>query len=134
MPTRIDYHTFLWLAPSVVIALVLGRVLWVYRGSSNWPIVDGTITRLDVQRRRDTSGPYICATFTYVFRDLDDHEKSGTWYKNFSTEEDAQDFAERELQVGKQVQVRFDPKDPGVNYLELDASTYTNDRPTSLNL
>jgi hypothetical protein len=39
-----------------------------------------------------------------------------------------------ELAVGKPVVVRFNPKNPASNDLELDSWTYTNDRPTSLNI
>ena len=37
-------------------------------------------------------------------------------------------------QLGKQVIVRFNPKNPAINDLELDAFTYTDDPPTSLGL
>jgi hypothetical protein len=133
----IDYHIFLWLIPVVMIAIVFGRTLWVYRGSNNWPTADGTITHLDVQRKQDAGidgGHYTCATFTYEFQDLQGQRQSGTWYKNFSTDSDARDFAARELPLGKQVLVRFNSKDPGINDLELDSSICTNDRPTSLSL
>jgi hypothetical protein len=135
MSYPIDYHMFFWLAPVLVIAIVLGRTLWVYLGSRSWPTVDGTITCLDVQRKRGgdiDGGHYICAIFTYEFRDLGGHRTTGTWYKNFSTEPNARDFAARELPVGKQVVVRFNPKNPSINDLELDSSTYTDDRLTSL--
>jgi hypothetical protein len=46
----------------------------------------------------------------------------------------AREFSERELPVGKRVVVRFDPKNPGFNDLELDSWTYTGDRPTSLSI
>ena len=111
--------------------------LWVYRGSRDWPTADGTITGLDVQRKRDAGidgGHYICAVFTYEFDDLEGNRKTGTWYKNFSTEPAARDFGGRELPIGKEVLVRFNPKDPAINDLELDSSTYTDDRPTSLGL
>jgi hypothetical protein len=130
----VDYRMLLWAIPVMVIALVLGRTLWVFRGSRNWPTADGTITCLEVQRVQRADGHYSCATFTYGFLDLQGHKNSSTWYKNFSTEVDARDIAALELPVGKQVQVRFNPKDPAVNELELDSFAYTNDRPTSLDL
>jgi hypothetical protein len=55
---------FLWLA-ALVIALVLGRTLWVYRGSGNWPTADGAITSLDVQRKQGSAidgGPLLSKT------------------------------------------------------------------------
>ena len=55
-------------------------------------------------------------------------------YKNFSTEAAARDFAVREMSIGKQVVVRFNPKDPAICDLELDSFAYTDDRPTSLGL
>jgi hypothetical protein len=130
----VDYHWLLWLIPVLVIGVVLGRTLWAFRGSRNWPTADGTITRVDVQRKQDADGHYMCATFTYEFQDVEGRRNSSTWSKNFSTEDDARDFARRELPLGKQVVVRFNPKDPAVNELELDSFAYTNDRPTSLNL
>ena len=121
----------------MIIAVALGRTLWVYRGSRDWPTSDGTITSLDVQRKREADidgGHYICAIFTYEFCDLEGNRRTGTWYKNFSSEPAARDFAAQELPLGKQVLVRFSPKDPATSGLELDPSTYTNDRPTSLRL
>ena len=37
-------------------------------------------------------------------------------------------------EVGKKVVVRFSPKNPNLNDLELDSWTYTGDRPTSLSI
>jgi len=133
----ISYHVWPWLTLLLAIAVVIGRTLWVYRGSSNWPTADGTITRLDVERRQNASidgGHYFRATFTYEFQDTQGQRVSGTWGKNFTTESDARDFAERELPVGKPVVARFNPKDPSLNDLELDSWIYTNDRPTTLNI
>lgn len=133
----ISYQVWPWLAILLAIVIVIGRTLWVYRGSSNWPTADGTITRLDVERRQDGNvdgGHYFRATFTYEFQDTQGQRISGTWGKNFSTEEDARDFAERELPVGKALVVRFNPKDPSLSDLELDSFVYTNDRPTTLNI
>ena len=134
MPSGVDYRILLWLIPVMVIVVVLGRTIWAFRGSRNWPTADGTITRLDVQRRQDADGHYSCATFTYEFQDSEGRRNSSTWNKNFSTEQDARDFAAREMPLGKQVLVRFNPEDPSVNDLELDSFAYTDDRPTSLGL
>ena len=134
MSPGFDYHIIIWGGLPLVAVIVLGRTMWVYRGSSNWPMVDGTITDLDIQRKRDADGHYICATFTYKFQDREGRPKSGTWYKNFSTDEAARDFAARELPIGKQVIVRFNPRDSATNDLELDSSVYTGDRPTSLGI
>ena len=118
-----------------MILIVLGRTLWVYRRSGDWPIADGKITNLDVERMQDAGGGhYFRATFTYEFPNLEGRRITGTWYKNFSSEPDARDFAARELPPGKQVLVRFNPKNPSLNDLELDSFTYTDDRPTSLGL
>jgi hypothetical protein len=134
MSSGFHYHVIVWLALLVVAVIALGRTIWAYRGSGNWPMVEGTITGLDVQQRRGADGRYSYATFTYEFQDCEGRQKSGTWHKNFSTDEAAKDFATRELPIGKQVIVRFNPKNPAVNDLELDAFTYTDDRPTSLGL
>jgi len=125
----------LWLALGLAVVAVIGRGFWLYRASLTWPTADGVITRLDVDRQQDGGlhgGHYYRATFSYDFRDPQDHRVWGTWYKNFSTEDDARKFAERELSVGKKVVVRFSPKDPTLNSLELDSWTYTGDRPLSL--
>jgi len=130
-----DYQMLFWLALAVATVAVIARGLWAYRALLTWPTADGAITRLDIERKWDGgSGHYFCATFTYDFQDPDGHCLSGTWYKNFSTEPEARDFAARELPVGKSVVVRFNPKNPAFNDLELDSWTYTNDRPTSLNI
>ena len=107
------------------------------RESRKWPTTDGTITCLDVQRKRDADqdgGHYFSALFTYEFYNHEGNLTTGSWYKNFSDEQAARDFAAREMPVGKQVLVRFNPKDPTTSDLELDSFVYTNDRPTSLNL
>jgi hypothetical protein len=123
----------LWLALGLAVVTAIGRGLWLYRAFLTWPTADGVITRLDLDRQRDTSGGhYFRATFSYDFRDPQGHRVWGTRNKNFSTEDDAREFAERELPVGKEVVVRFSPKDPSLNSLELDSWTYTGDRPLSL--
>lgn len=132
-----EYRTLFWLAPAAAIVAVIGRALWLYRGSLTWPTADGSITRLDIERKRGVSGTgghYFCATFTYEFLDPNGRRLSGTWYKNFSSELEARDFAARELPAGKPVVVRFNPRNPAFNDLELDSWSYTNDRPTSLNI
>src|SRR5215470_5422499 len=111
----------------LVIVAIIARGFWVYRSSLTWPTADGVITKIDVVRRNDTSshsGHYFSATFTYDFYDPQGHRISGSWYKNFSTESDAREFAERELPVDKKVVVRFNPKRPVQNDLELDSWTY----------
>jgi uncharacterized protein DUF3592 len=121
----------------VVLGLAIGAVLargfWLYRASLTWPTADGAITRIDVERKNSPhGGHYFSATFTYDFRDAQGRRVSGNWYKNFSTESEAKEFAERELPVDKKVVVRFNPKDPDQNNLELDSWAYTGDRPASL--
>jgi hypothetical protein len=132
-----DYQMLFWLAVALATFAVIARGLWLYRASLTWPTADGAITRVDIERKRGasiTGGHYFCATLTYDFLDPDGNRLSGTWYKNFSTEPEARDFAARELPVGKPVIVRFDPKNPAFSDLELDSWTYTDDRPTSLNI
>ena len=133
-----DYHVLFWviLASAVVVA-VIARGFWLYRASLTWPTAEGAITRLDIERRESAStggGHYFRATFTYDFLDPNGRRLCGTWCKNFSTEPEVRDFAARELPVGKPVVVRFNPKNPAFNDLELDSWTYTDDRPTSLNI
>jgi hypothetical protein len=131
------YPMLLWLALALAAVAVIARGVWLYRASVTWPTAEGAITGLNVERKRGASIPsgyYFCAIFTYEFLDTDGHRLSGTSYKNFSTEPEARDFAARELPVGKAVVVRFNPKDPTFNDLEVDSWTYTNDRPTSLNI
>ena len=132
-----DYQTLFWLALALAAVAVIARALWLYRAALTWPTADGSITRLDVERKRGASGTgghYFCATFTYEFLDPNGRRLSGSWYKNFSSELEARDFAARELPAGKLVVVRFNPRNPALNNLELDSWTYTNDRPTSLNI
>ena len=127
--------TVLLIAVGFVVVVVIARGFWLYRASLKWPTADGVITRVDIDRKNDAGshgGHYFSATFTYDFYDPQGHRISGSWYKNFSTESDAREFAERELPVDKKVVVRFNPKRPVQNDLELDSWTYTGDRPTSL--
>lgn len=113
---------------------VLARAFWLYRKSLTWPTADGVVTRLDVEAIRMGNGRQILATFTYDFRDPSGQRQHGNWTKFFSTEQAAREFAERELPVGKAVIVRYDPKNPASNGLELDSWTYTGDRPLDLGL
>lgn len=137
MPLTRSFALVFWLALGIAVISAIARGFWLYRASLTWPTADGEITRLNIERKRDAgmpSGHYYCATFTYDFRDPQGHRMSGNWYKNFSTEADAREFAERELPVGKKVVVRFSPKNPTCNDLELDSWTYTGDRPTTLSI
>jgi hypothetical protein len=129
-----DHQTLLWAALAIAAVAVIVRALWLYRASLTWPTAEGSITRLDIERKRVSGARYFCATFSYEFLDPNGRRLSGTWYKNFSSEAEARDFGARELPVGKPVVVRFNPRNPGSNDLELDSWTYTNDRPTSLNI
>lgn len=133
-----DYQMLFWLVPALAIVALIAWGFWLYRASLTWPTTDGVITRVDIERKRGAGGAggghYFCATFTYDFQDPNGLRLSGTWYKNFSSEPEARDFAARELAVGKPVVVRFNPKNPASNDLELDSWTYTDDRPTSLNI
>jgi hypothetical protein len=118
-----------------VVVYGIARGFWLYRASITWPTADGKITRLDVERMNDpitNGGHYYRATFTYDFRDPRGNRVSGNWYKNFGSEAEARDFAGRELPMDKPVIVRFHPKNPRMNNLELDSWTYTDDRPLSL--
>jgi hypothetical protein len=125
----------LWLALGLAMLSAIARGFWLYRASLNWPTADGVVTRIDVERRQasgTSDGYYFCATFSYDFCDAKGNRVCGSWYKNFSSEENAREFAARELPVGKKVVVRFNPKNPSFNSLELDSWTYTGDRPANL--
>src|SRR5579864_9152895 len=113
-----EYQILFWLAVALLTIAVIARGLWLYRASLTWPTAEGAITGLDIQRKTDGSGAgghYFCATFTYDFLDPNGRRLWGTWYKNFSTEAEARDFAARELPIGKPVVVRFNPKNPAFN-------------------
>jgi hypothetical protein len=130
-----DYQVLFWLASALATVAVIARGFWLYRASLTWPAADGVITRVDIERKRGAGGGYyVRATFTYDFQDPNGLRLLGTWCRNFSSEPEACDFSARELAVGKPVVVRFNPKNPASNDLELDSWTYTNDRPTSLNI
>ena len=129
------FQMTVWLALGMAVLSAIARGFWLYRASLTWPTADGLITRIDIERRQDTGidgGHYFCATFSYDFRDAKGGRVWGSWYKNFSSEESAREFAARELPVGKKVVVRFNPKNPAFNSLELDSWTYTGDRPANL--
>ena len=132
-----EFQTIGLLALGLAAISAIARGFWLYRAALTWPTADGVITRIDIERRRDASvhgGHYFCATFSYDFRDPVANRLYGSWYKNFSSEEEARQFSDRELPVGKRVVVRFNPKNPTLNDLELDSWTYTGDRPTSLSI
>jgi len=66
--------SLLWLALGLAVVTAIGRGFWLYRASLTWPTADGVITRLDVDRQRDTNGGhYFRATFSYDFRDPQGH-------------------------------------------------------------
>lgn len=127
--------TIVWIAFCGLGLFIIGAIargFWIYRKSLTWPTADGEITRLDIERRSAGDGHYFRATFSYDFRDAGGARQHGTWSKNFSSDQDAQEFAARELPIGKRVIVRFDPRKPVSNGLELDSWTYTGDRPLDL--
>ncbi len=137
MPRTHLLHMFFWLALAAAVLAVIARGLWLYWASLTWPTADGIITRLEVERRQASmagGGHYYRATFVYDFHLPSAQRLTATWHKNFSTEQDAREFAARELPIGKPVVVRYDPKNPASNDLELDSWTYTGDRPTTLNI
>ena len=130
-----DFQTIGLMALGVAACSAIARGFWLYRASLTWPTADGVITRIDIARRRDASiqgGHYFCATFRYDFWDPTANRLCGSWSKNFSSEEKARQFSERELPIGRRVVVRFNPKNPAFSDLELDSWTYSGDRPTSL--
>jgi Protein of unknown function (DUF3592) len=129
--------TWLWIALASAVILIILRGFWLYRASLTWPAADGVITLLQIERQRDAgtpSGHYFAATFTYDFRDPAGNRVSGNWRKDFSSEANAREFAARELPVGKKVVVRYSPRNPTLNDLELDSWTYAGDRPTTLSI
>jgi hypothetical protein len=130
-----EFQMVVWLALGLAMLSAIARGFWLYRASLNWPTADGVVTRIDVEPRQSSGisdGHYFCATFSYDFRDAKGNRVWGSWYKNFSSEENAREFAARELPVGKKVVVRFNPKNPAFNRLELDSWTYSGDRPANL--
>jgi hypothetical protein len=132
-----EFQTIGLVALGLAAISAIARGFWLYRASLTWPTAEGEITRVDIARQRDTSthgGHYFCATFNYDFLGPAANRMYGSWYKNFSSEEDARQFSERELPVGKRVVVRFNPKNPAFNDLELDSWTYSEDRPTGLSI
>jgi hypothetical protein len=123
-----------WVALGLAVLGVIARGFWLYCASLTWPTGEGVITLIQIERKQGgaNEGHYYRATFTYDFHDLSGHRLTGSWSKDFSTEADAREFGERELPVGKPVVVRFNPKNPTLNDLQLDSWTYTGDRPASL--
>lgn len=138
MSVAYEVQTTVWLLPlGFALIVAIARGFWLYRASLTWPTADGVITRIDLQRLGDAhihGGHYFRATFSYDFPGPAGNRMFGSWYKNFSSEEDAREFSERELPVGKRVVVRFNPKNPAFNDLELDSWTYSGDRPTRLSI
>jgi hypothetical protein len=137
MPRPHFLQISLWLALAFAVLGVIARGVWLYWASLTWPTADGIITRLEVERQQGSmanggGGHYYRATFIYDFHLPNAQRLTGTWYKNFSSEPEAREFAARELPIGKPVVVRYNPKNPASNDLELDSWTYTGDRPTTL--
>jgi len=134
---HLQFQTVGLLTLGLGVTFAIARGFWLYRASLTWPTADGVITRMLIEHLRAAgtpTGPYVRATFTYEFSDSAGNRLFGSWYKNFSTETDARGFADRELPLGKRVVVRFNPKNPGFNDLELDSWTYSGDRPSSLSI
>lgn len=129
------FQTIGFIALCVGAVSAIARGFWLYRASLTWPTADGVITGVCIERRRDAGlhgGHYFCATFSYDFYGPTANRLCGSWYKNFSSEEEAREFSARELPVGKRVVVRFNPKNPAFSDLELDSWTYSGDRPAGL--
>jgi Protein of unknown function (DUF3592) len=132
-----EFQIVCWLALGLALLAAIARGFWLYKASLTWPTQDGAITRVDIERHHDAAssgGHYFRATFSYDFRDAPGNRVSGSWSKNFSTEEDARDFSNRELKIGQKIVVRFNLKNPALNDLELDSYTYSGDRPIQLSI
>jgi len=128
--------SFACLGLAAVYAIV--RAFWLYKGANAWPTADGTITHMEIQEfyAEGTGSPNTTyfASVGYDFRDTKRMRCWGQWQsRQFATSEEASAFVQREMPEGKRVVVRFNPKDPMVNSLELDSWTYSGDRPLSLN-
>src|SRR5262249_47615645 len=120
--------TAMWLAEGAIGAGAIARGIWLYRASLTWPTPDGTVTRLDVESRRSGRGDFFLATLSCDFRLPGGELFHGTWSRSFSSVQEANEFAERELHLGQRVVVRSHRKNAAENNLQLDSWTYTGDR------
>jgi hypothetical protein len=132
-----EVRTVFLLTLGIALVSAIARGFWLYLASMTWPVADGVITRIGVERHQDSAasgGHHFRATFAYDFRDPAGKPVRASWSRIFSTEEDAREFSERELPVGTKVAVRFNAKNSASNGLELDSWTYRGDRPVSLSI
>jgi hypothetical protein len=91
-----EFQTIGLLALGLAAISAIARGFWLYRASLTWPTADGVITRIDIERRWDASihgGHYFCATFSYDFRNPAANRLYGSWYKNFSSDEEARQLS-----------------------------------------
>jgi len=76
--------SLLWLALGLAVVTATGRGFWLYRASLTWPTADGVITRIDVDRQRDTNGGhYFRATFSCEFRGPQGPSRAGNLEQEF---------------------------------------------------
>jgi hypothetical protein len=88
--------------------------LWSWR----WPVVEGTITAVDVEEVRRNQ---LRLAVAYMFSVGDDGPYTGEsfWTPAFSiTQRSTIRAAKKAIRVGRSIRVRYRPDDPSVNTLE----------------
>ena len=55
------YQMLFWLALAIAAVAVIVRALWLYRASLTWPAAEGSITRLDIERKESLQAVAISA-------------------------------------------------------------------------
>jgi Protein of unknown function (DUF3592) len=122
------------IAGGVLLAAYVLTQLVRYRGSGHWPITPAVIETTSV-RRHQTDGLYFSPYVSFSFEVSGEHY-SGEWWTgpNYSTEDEARRFLEQNMPVGSRLNVRYKPRNPSLNMLEVDPTLWDKGKPITLGL
>ena len=129
-------RSLLWLLAFGGVALGAYVVVQMvrYRGSSNWPTAAATVEKLEVRRIQDSDGHHFRPVVSFSFVVAQQYY-SGEWVgPAFSTQQETQDFMERNTPVGSKLNARYKPNEPQLNLLDIDPKLWDRSRPIELGL
>ncbi|HET7206892.1 MAG TPA: DUF3592 domain-containing protein [Terriglobales bacterium] len=108
-----------WITGITLTGLVIYWITRVihYWGSDSWTLTSGKVDKYDSPTYMNTRSGSCFTQVRYSYT-VDDHDYSGAWLTPALRNLEAlNQFLERELPVGKQVQVRYKPGKPGRSVL-----------------
>jgi hypothetical protein len=122
----------------VTVGLVTGVYIIVqfirFRGSEAWPIAVATVEAVEVQRVQDHNGHHFLPLVSFSFT-IENEYYSGEWVgPAFSSEQKTREFMQQNTPMGAKLSVRYKPKQPAVNVLDVDPALWDEEKPITLDI